>query len=327
MDALKVHWFPGHMAKTRKLIESNLKMVDVIVELLDARIPNSSKNPEIDRLINNKPRVVILNKADLAAPEATARWLKYYKSQKIIAIAVDCKSGRGLNNLTATINSALSELIERRKLKGTQSRPIRMMIVGIPNVGKSSFINRIAGNRRAKVEDRPGVTRGKQWVSLENGIELLDMPGVLWPKIEDPIVGERLAFVGSVRDQILDVEYMSMRLLGFLNESYPQLLSRFKIEIDEAKDLDPYDLLELVAKKRGMIMAGGVANTERASVAVMDEYRGGKLGPITLEFPPRNIKTDDPKKENTKTESENIDSQDVEIINQTDENINEGKSE
>lgn len=286
MDALKVHWFPGHMAKTRRLMQANLKMVDVVVELLDSRIPKSSRNPEIDKIINNKPRVVVLNKSDMASRDATAKWIRYFKEKGITAVALDCRSGKGVNNLIPAIKEELAEQLERRKNKGI-NRPVRMMIVGIPNVGKSSLINKLAGNKRAKVEDRPGVTRGKQWVTLANGVELLDMPGVLWPKIDDEIVGEHLAFVGSVRDQILDVEYMAMRLLQLINENYPKLLQRFKIEEEEAKDLDAYDLLELVARKRGMLQSGGVANMERAAITVMDEYRAGKMGALTLEFPPK----------------------------------------
>lgn len=286
MDVLKVQWFPGHMAKTRRLMESNLKLVDVVVELVDARIPQSSRNPEIDKIIGNKPRVILLNKCDIANMGATKKWIEHFKKQGIPAVAIDCKNGRGLSDIEGAVKSVLKDELEKRERKGNASQPIRMMIVGIPNVGKSSLINKLAGSKKAKVEDRPGVTRGKQWVKLENGIELLDMPGVLWPKFEDPLVGEKLAFIGSVKDDVIDVEYMAMRLLYLFNKQYPDtMMQRYKINEGETDGLEPYDLLELVGKKRGMLISGGQINTERAAITVMDEYRQGLLGKITLEFP------------------------------------------
>ncbi|MBP0963066.1 MAG: ribosome biogenesis GTPase YlqF, partial [Oscillospiraceae bacterium] len=205
-EEISVQWFPGHMAKTRRMMQSNLKLVDIVVELTDARIPQSSRNPEIDRIVGQKPRVVLLNKCDAAGDAVTKRWIAWYAQQGIPAIATDCRSGKGLNAFLPLVREALKEQIARWEKKGMKGRPIRMMIVGIPNVGKSSLINRLAGSRRAKVEDRPGVTRGKQWVTLDKGVELLDMPGVLWPKFEDKTVGERLAFTGAVKDDIMDVE-------------------------------------------------------------------------------------------------------------------------
>lgn len=286
MDVLKVQWFPGHMAKTRRLMESNLKLVDVVAELLDARIPQSSRNPEIDKIIGKKPRIVLLNKCDIANMNATRKWIEYFKKQGIPAVAIDCKNGRGLSDIAGAVHTVLKDELEKRERKGNASQPIRMMIVGIPNVGKSSLINRLAGSKKAKVEDRPGVTRGKQWVKLESGIELLDMPGVLWPKFEDPLVGEKLAFIGSVKDDVIDVEYMAMRLLYLFKDQYPDtMMNRYKIEEGETDGLEPYDLLELVGKKRGMLISGGEINTERAAITVMDEYRQGLLGKITLEFP------------------------------------------
>ena len=282
-----IQWFPGHMAKTRRLMADHMKLVDIVVELTDARIPASSRNPEIDKLVGSKPRMILLNKCDAADDEVTRRWIRYYETQGILAIATDCRSGRGLKAFLPAVRSTLSALLERRAAKGMSGQAIRMMIVGIPNVGKSSLINRLAGSRRAKVEDRPGVTRGRQWVSIEGGIDLLDMPGVLWPKFEDPAVGERLAFTGAVKDDVIDLELLAMRLVWLLRAQYPQVLeSRYKIKPEEMDCGDAYDLLTLVGRKRGMLISGGEVNVERAAIAVMDEFRAGKLGNITLEFPP-----------------------------------------
>ena len=282
-----IQWFPGHMAKTRRLMADSMKLIDIVVELTDARIPASSRNPEIDRLVGSKPRVVLLNKCDSADETATKAWVDYYAASGIPAIPTDCRSGRGLKAFLPLVRRVLEDLLARRAAKGMAGQPIRMMIVGIPNVGKSSFINRMAGAKRAKVEDRPGVTRGRQWVTLEGGVELLDMPGVLWPKFEDPAVGERLAFTGAVKDDVLDIELLAMRLLWLLNGEYPSLLSeRYKIKKEEADGLDAYGLLSLVGRKRGMLVSGGEVNTERAAITVLDEFRSGKLGRITLELPP-----------------------------------------
>lgn len=286
MEVLKVQWFPGHMAKTRRLMESNLKLVDIVAELLDARVPYSSRNPEIDRIVGKKPRMIILNKCDMANPVATKKWVEHFKEQGIPTVAIDCKKGKGLSDIAPTAKEALKEELLKREKKGNSAQAIRMMIVGIPNVGKSSLINRLAGSKKAKVEDRPGVTRGKQWVKIDSSIELLDMPGVLWPKFDDELVGEKLAFIGSVKDDVVDVEYMAMRLLKLFNEQYPkQMMERYKIADGETDDLEPYELLELVGKKRGMLVSGGNINTERAAITVMDEYRRGDLGKITLELP------------------------------------------
>ncbi len=284
-DIPSIQWFPGHMAKTRRLMRESMPLVDVVVELLDARIPASSRNPEIDKLVKDKPRIVLLNKCDTADPQTTKRWCDYFSRRGIAALAVDCRSGYGLKGFIPLIKQVLQEELERRERKGMAGRPIRMMIVGIPNVGKSSLINRLAGSKRAKVEDRPGVTRGRQWVALDGGIELLDMPGVLWPKFEDKRVGERLAFTGAVKDDIMDLEHLSIRLLGLLAKDYPSLLdARFKT--GDVAGLEDHELLALVARKRGMLVSGGEANTERAAVAVLDEFRSGKIGRITLEVPP-----------------------------------------
>jgi len=287
-EEISVQWFPGHMAKTRRMMQSNLKLVDIVVELTDARIPQSSRNPEIDRIVGQKPRVVLLNKCDAAGDAITKRWIAWYAQQGIPAIATDCRSGKGLNAFLPLVREALKEQIARWEKKGMKGRPIRMMIVGIPNVGKSSLINRLAGSRRAKVEDRPGVTRGKQWVTLDKGVELLDMPGVLWPKFEDKTVGERLAFTGAVKDDIMDVELLAVRLLEVLTEmNYGSLLSaRYKLEPEELQG-SGYDILQAIGRRRGMLVSGGEINTERAAITVMDEFRAGTIGRISLEQPPR----------------------------------------
>lgn len=283
-----IQWFPGHMTKTKRQIQTSLKLVDSVAEILDARIPLSSKNPDLQKLIQNKPKVVLLNKCDMANQTATSRWIDYYASQGITAIAVDCKSGKGLNKFAPAVNNVLSERRERLKAKGMVNPMLRIMIVGIPNVGKSSFINRVAKQNRAKVEDRPGVTRGNQWYSIAKNIEMLDTPGVLWPKFDDKIVGERLAFTGAVKDQILDTELLAVRLLDFLRSLKPaDFIARFKLEDIDLDAIDSYELLNVIGKKRGMLISGGEINTERAAIMLLDEFRSGKLGRITLEMPER----------------------------------------
>lgn len=284
-NVTSIQWFPGHMAKTRRLITANLKLVDLVLEITDARVPMSSRNPELDGLIETKPRIIMLNKSDNADAGRTKMWLDYYKKQGIVAIACDCKTGNGLNSFIPLVKDVLGELIERRENKGMIGRAIRIMVVGIPNVGKSSFINRLTGAKRARVEDRPGVTRDKQWVSLAKDIDLLDMPGVLWPKFDDPLVGEKLAFTGAVKDDVIDIEHLSSRLLEYLRDGYSEsLIERYNL--DDITTLKGYEILEMVGKKRGMLIVGGEVNIERASITVLDEYRGGKLGKITFELPP-----------------------------------------
>ncbi|MBQ6250923.1 MAG: ribosome biogenesis GTPase YlqF [Ruminococcus sp.] len=283
----QIQWFPGHMAKTRRLIASNLSLVDAVVEIVDARSPLSSRNPEMDHMTKNKPRLVLLNKSDLADERTTQQWINYFRRNGCEALAVDCKSGKGLKSiLPALKNTVLKELMDKREKNGMKGATIRLMIVGIPNVGKSSLINKLAGSKRAKVEDRPGVTRTKQWVKLDNNTELLDMPGVLWPKFEDQSVAVRLAFTGAISDDILDIETLAMKLLSYLAENYPNSLTeRYKIELSDKET--GLDLLEKVGKKRGMMISGGEINTERAAITVLDEFRSGKLGRITLEAPPQ----------------------------------------
>lgn len=282
-----IQWFPGHMTKTKRMIEASLKLVDAVIEIKDARIPVSSTNPDIDGLIGNKPRLILLNKCDMADGVLTSKWIEYYSKKGIRALAIDCRSGKGLNNVVPECRKLLKSYIEKKQARGIKNPSIRVMIVGIPNVGKSSFINKVVKQNRAKVEDRPGVTRGNQWFTLDRGFELLDTPGVLWPKFEDQVVGERLAFTGAVKDQILDTELLAVRLLDLLKDIKPPVfIERFSLDADTVSDVDSYELLEYIARKRGMLMSGGSVNTERASAMLLDEFRAAKLGRITLELPP-----------------------------------------
>ena len=280
-----VQWFPGHMAKTRRLIKESLTRVDCVTEILDARIPLSSRNPEIGEITAGKPRIILLNKCDMADEKVTADWIKYFRSTGAEALAVDCRSGKGLNAYTPLVRKVLAEKIKANTDRGMAGKALRVMVVGIPNTGKSSFINKMAGRVRAKVADRPGVTTSNQWFFIGNGIELLDTPGVLWPKFDDPVVGDRLAFIGSVKDAVLDIETMAVRLLDVLRDGYPDRLSE-RYKIDNFDELQTWEILELIGRKRGMLISGGEVNTERASVMLLDEYRGGKLGRISMEFPP-----------------------------------------
>lgn len=282
-----VQWFPGHMAKTRRQIQESLPLVDAVTELLDARVPLSSRNPELNELMAGKPHIVLLNKCDMADEAASRRWKAWFERQRTPALAVDCRSGRGLNAYGETVRELLQDKIQSNIEKGMAGRALRVMVVGIPNTGKSSFINRMAGRSRAKVADRPGVTRQNQWFAIGGGIELLDTPGVLWPKFDDPEVGNRLAFIGSVRDEVVDVETLAVRLLAVLAAQYrDRLCERYKLDADEAASLAPYELLELIGRRRGMLMRGGEIDTERVSAMLLDEYRAGRMGRITLEFPP-----------------------------------------
>ena len=283
-DSIKqnVQWFPGHMAKTRRLIKECLPSVDAVTEILDARMPVSSSNPELNELIGNKPLIVLLNKCDVADENATRRWLNYFNENGVYALAVDCKSGNGLNRYVPLLREVLKDKIASNEAKGMTGKPLRIMVVGIPNTGKSSFINRMAGRNRAKVADKAGVTRHNQWFVIDNGIELLDTPGVLWPKFDDPKIGDRLAFIGSVKDEVFDSETLAVRLLEVLARDYPDRLSE-RYKIADFSDLEAYEILELIGKKRGMMMRGGEIDTLRASVMLLDEYRAGKLGRITLD--------------------------------------------
>lgn len=281
-----IQWFPGHMTKTKRQIQASLKLVDAVAEIIDARIPVSSRNPDLDSIIQNKPRVVLMNKCDMADPSSTQKWINYFKNNGIVAIPIDCKTGRGINKFVSSVNEVLKEKIEKQKAKGLLNPTVRVMIVGIPNVGKSTFINRISKNRKAKAEDKPGVTRGNQWFTINKGFEVLDTPGVLWPKFEDKIVGERLAFTGAVKDQIMDTELLAMRLLDFLKvEKNPIFVERFKLQNEPIEDIESYELLELIGRKRGMLISSGEIDTERAAIMLLDEYRSAKLGKYTFELP------------------------------------------
>ncbi|MCD7771784.1 MAG: ribosome biogenesis GTPase YlqF [Oscillospiraceae bacterium] len=279
-----IQWFPGHMAKTRRLMTDSLKLVDAVVEVTDARIPMSSRNPEMDELVGRKPRIVLLNKCDTADETVTCRWIQKYKQSGIPALATDCKSGKNVSKVLPMVRETLKDTIERWNQKGMTGRAVRLMIVGIPNVGKSSLINRLSGTKSTKVEDRPGVTKGKQWVTHSKDFELLDMPGVLWPKFEDQNVGLALAFTGAVKDDIMDMESLAVHFIGALRTvSASPIETRYKISVSE--NLTDYEVLELIGKKRGFLVSGGEIDTERTGIMLLDEFRSGKLGRISLEEP------------------------------------------
>ena len=282
-----IQWFPGHMTKTKRQIEKDLKLVDAVAEILDARIPVSSRNPDIAALTAGKPRVILLNKCDMADKAATDKWIGALSDKNVIALPVNCKSGKGVDRFVPALKTLLNDRIESYKKKGMLNPSMRVMIVGIPNVGKSTFINRISKKNKATTADRPGVTRGNQWFTVSKGFEILDTPGVLWPKFDDQSVGEKLAFTGAIKDNIMDVELLAVRLLELLTQlKTPAFIERFKLTQDDL-DLQSYELLGLIAKKRGMIVKGGEPDTERAAVMLLDEFRAAKLGKITLELPPQ----------------------------------------
>lgn len=281
-ENMTVQWFPGHMAKTRRLIKESLSRVDAVCELVDARLPESSRNPELDELVGSKPRIVLLNKCDLADEKATAEKIKEFAAKGVVALPVDCRSGKGLEKFQPAVRELLKDKIKANNDRGMVGQALRIMVVGIPNTGKSSFINRMAGKNRAKVADKAGVTRSNQWFFIGSGIELLDTPGVLWPKFEDPEVGFKLAFIGSVKDEILDSQEIAVRLLVILQKNYSERLTE-RYKITDFENLEPYELLELIAQKRGMLLRKGEYDTERAAVMLLDEYRSGKLGRITLD--------------------------------------------
>ena len=279
---MNIQWFPGHMAKTRRLIGENLKLVDLVVELLDARAPLSSRNPEIDAICGQKPRLLILNKSDLADPAENDRWLAYFKRQGLTAILFDSVHSKSTKQITDAVHSLLTEQLKRQEERGMKNRALKLMIVGIPNVGKSSFINRLAGRSAAISGDRPGVTKGKQWIKLSGGLELLDTPGVLWPKFEDEAVGLRLAFSGAIKDEIMDTETLGAKLMETLCERAPEaLVARYKLESLDYEN--GFYALEAVAKKRGFIVSKGEYDLLRAAQIVLDEFRSAKIGRITLE--------------------------------------------
>ena len=283
MEKMTIQWYPGHMTKTRRQIEADLKQVDAVCEIVDARIPMSSRNPDIDAICGNKPRIIVLNRMDLADPNATKKWIAYFKSKGMAVIATDCKSRKGIADFTPAARIACAEKLQRDAARG-MNRPLRVMIVGIPNVGKSTLINQISGRKGAKAENRPGVTRGKQWVTVDSTLQLLDTPGILWPKFEDPNVGMMLAYTGAVKEGVIDIEELSCRLMELLNKYYPAtLLDRYKV--DAPQGTPGWELVELAGRKRGYLVSGGEVNTERMSKVLLDEFRSGKLGKFTLEMP------------------------------------------
>ena len=280
-----IQWFPGHMAKTRRLMKENLKNVDVVIELLDARIPQSSRNPEIERLTEGKPLLTLLNKASLADPGATERWCSYYKNKGNPCLAVDCVSGKGMDKLMPTLRVLLADKLERYAQKGMNGRKLRAMVVGIPNVGKSSLINRLCGGKKAKVENRPGVTLTPQWVSTSMGLDLMDMPGVLWPRFDDRRTGENLAITGAIKDDVVQIETIAIVLCHRLRHQYPALFSaRYKFLPEQIKDMTDAELFEFIGKKRGFLISGGEIDTERTANTLLDEFRSAKIGQITLDI-------------------------------------------
>ena len=288
MPSENIQWFPGHMAKTRRLISDNLKNVHIIIEILDARIPTSSRNPELRRLTGDKPTIILLNKASLADPAKNREFVKAYTDKNTVCILTDCLTGEGINRLPDAVRDILRDRIERYEEKGMAGRHLRAMVVGIPNVGKSTLINKICGANKAKTENRPGVTRDKQWVTTKFGLDLLDMPGVLWPKFEDRIIGENLALTGAIKDDILDIEQLGCILCRRMRDLYPDnLAARYKLPEDGSwTELDDYDLLTLIGRRRGCLISGGEVDTERAANLVVDEFRAGKLGRLTIDTLP-----------------------------------------
>ena len=281
---MDIHWYPGHMTKTRRMIQADLKLVDLVAEVIDARIPISSRNPDIDELVGDKPRLIILNRADQADPEQTRAWTRWFKARGCAVLETDSKTGGGVNQFSAVIKDALKEQIARWREKGQVGRPVRVMVVGVPNVGKSTFINKVAKRKSAKAGDRPGVTRGKQWVSVDAGMDLLDTPGILWPKFDDETTGLHLAFTGAVRDEVMDSEELAASLLELLRDRYPESLEeRYKVTV--SPNQPGWELLEQCARKRGMLISGGEADTGRMARVLLDEFRAGKLGRFTLETP------------------------------------------
>ena len=289
---MNIQWYPGHMTKTRRMIADQIKNVDAVCEILDARIPISSRNPDVDELTAGKPRLVVLNRVDQADPEATKKWAAYFRSKGYAVLESDAKDGMGTTKFAGAVRELLADKLRAYAEKGMVGRVVRVMILGIPNVGKSTFINKVAGRKTAKTEDRPGVTRSKQWVPIDRGLELLDTPGILWPKFEDQSVGLNLAFTGAVKDDILDIETLGCHLMAYLAEQYPDALkAAYKLPALPARKEEEndvaygYNLLQVAGKKRGFLISGGEVDTERMAKILLDEFRGRKLGRFTLELP------------------------------------------
>lgn len=281
---MDIQWYPGHMTKTRRQIQADMKLVDLVVEIIDARIPISSRNPDIDEIVGDKPRLIILNRADQADPAMNKVWGDWFRSRGSWVLETNARDGKGVNQFSDAIKSALKDKIEQWKAKGLVGRPVRAMVVGVPNVGKSTFINQVAKKKSAKAGNKPGVTRGKQWVNVDPGLDLLDTPGILWPKFEDETTGMHLAFTGAVKDEIMDLETLACHLMEILGQRYPQALTaRYKVEPEPG--LAGWELLELCGRKRGFLISGGEVDTERMARVLLEEYRNGKLGNFTLEAP------------------------------------------
>ena len=283
-EQLQIQWYPGHMTKTRRMMESDLRLVDAVCEIVDARIPVSSRNPDLDSICGDKPRMIILNRIDMADPARTKQWAAWFKAREMAVIQTDCKSRKGIADFAPALRRLLADKLRRYAEKGMVGKPLKVMVVGIPNVGKSTFINQVAGRKGAKAENRPGVTRGKQWVTVDQGLLLLDTPGILWPKFEDPEVGVRLAFTGAVKDDILDLESLAARLAGVLWRNYPEAM-RARYKLDPAPDASDPDLLLEIGKRRGYLISGGEIDLERTSRVLLEEYRAAKIGRFTLELP------------------------------------------
>ena len=301
-----IQWFPGHMAKTRRLMKEKLKDVDVVIELLDARIPVSSRNPEIEKLTEGKPLLTLLNKSMLADPAATERWVAHYRAKGQNCLAVDCVSGKGMDQLMPSIRKILAEKIARYEQKGMSGRRLRAMVVGIPNVGKSSLINRLSGGKKAKVENRPGVTLAPQWISTSLGLDLMDMPGVLWPRFDDRLTGENLAITGAIKDDVVYTEDVACKLCGRIRDCSPKsLCERYKLGDPESIiDLEDYEIFELIGRKRGFLISGGEVNFERTATMLLDEFRAGKIGRISLERPIDILRRAEEAEENNTVEEE-----------------------
>lgn len=279
---MNIQWYPGHMTKTRRQMEADVKLVDLVAEVVDARIPISSRNPDIDAIVGSRPRLIILNRVDQADPTVTVQWAAWFRKNGCGVMETDAKSGKGVAQFPSAAKNLLKDKVDSWKAKGQVGRPIRAMVVGVPNVGKSTFINKVARRKSAKAGDRPGVTRGKQWVAVSNGLELLDTPGILWPKFEDKTTGLYLAFTGAVKDEVTDMEALACALLELLKDRYPMALEN-RYQLTGLDGLQGWELLEQAARRRGMVVAGGEADTERMARVLLDEFRGGKLGRFTLE--------------------------------------------
>ena len=284
LEKLNIHWYPGHMTKAGRMISANISNVDAVCEILDARIPVASRNPDIDTLAAGKPRLVLLNRSDLADPAVSSRWKAYFKDRGLAVLETDCKSGKGVNGFSGAVRTLLKPLLEQRAAKGQSTRAVRVMVLGIPNVGKSTSINRVAGKKAAAVSDRPGVTRGRQWITVDKGLELLDTPGILWPKFDSQEVGELLAVTGAIKDDVLDRETLAANFLVRLRALYPEAIKQ-RYKLDPEADLAGWELLEQAAKNRGFLAGRGEYDTERMSAVLLDEFRGGKLGRMSLEAP------------------------------------------